>query len=372
MHLLLLACALVATACDSPTQYVSSQHSVASGLGHLAVLSGRDTLFTVSSAKWPHGAEAAVSITYDAPWGTHPDHHLATDAAIARGLPMDMEMVSWIYTQPKHQHWLDYYRTELMPRGIHFFGHGHTHALHDTMEYDAAYASFKTNYDLMAQWGLRPKAYAYPGSSGERPSTQQANQAAGFICARGCAWTPEEYYIVPDSTREPDNWYFLPSVIMGNASYRYVDVHEKLAPILDEAVRRSAWVILMYHAIGIPDGWSYYPIGDFERDLAAIQEGRMWCGNMDAVACYIQERAALRLELAGLQSEEQGGTCLVRLDDGLPDEVFDEPLWVEVRSHVGSLEVIGPGGLPSQADGETYRFTAVPDGSTCQISWSRE
>ena len=53
-------------------------------------------LFSLSVARWSGGRAAAVSITYDAPWGTHRDHHLATDAAIARGLRMDIEMVTWI------------------------------------------------------------------------------------------------------------------------------------------------------------------------------------------------------------------------------------------------------------------------------------
>ncbi len=94
------------------------------------------------------------------------------------------------------------YRNDLMPSGIHFFGHGHTHALHDTMDYERAYASFHTCFALMRQWGLEPWAYAYPGSSALRPSTQLANRDAGFIAARGQAFAPAEYYIVPDDVRE--------------------------------------------------------------------------------------------------------------------------------------------------------------------------
>lgn len=366
-----MALGLAVAGCEHPTRYLPSEYEVVTGANQVTLLTGADTLLTVSSLKWPQGSAAAVSITYDAPWGTHADHHLATDAVIARGLHMDLEMVTWIYTQPALHHWLSVYQEELVPNGVHFFGHGHTHALHDTMEYDDAYASFRLCYDLMTNWGFNPKAYAYPGSSGLRPSTQAANRAAGFICARGDAKSESEYYIVPDSTREPANWFFLPSVVMGNASYRYVDVHEKLVPILNEAVAHTAWVILMYHAIGIPEGWSYYPLADFEQDLEAMQERSMWSGNMDEVACYVRERAALRFELVGVESNERGGACQIRLDDGLPDNVYDVPLSFEVRSRVGDLELSRLDATAPTASGAVLRFDALPEGSTFVLRWGQ-
>jgi hypothetical protein len=260
----------------------------------LVALSGRDTLFTLSAKKWPGDAPGAISITYDAPWGTHADHHLATDAVIERGMRMDLEVVSVTYTDfPRHAHLPAIYREQLMPQGIEFFGHGHTHALHDTMEYDAAFQSFKTNFDWMTEWGLRPRCYAYPGSSGRRASTQAANAAAGFICARGDHLDPQDAVMLAGSDLEPENWHFLRSAVMGNASYLYVDRHDKLVPILDRTVDVGGWLILMYHAIGIPEGWSYYPLADFEQDLEAILERGLWSANMADAASYVKERANL-------------------------------------------------------------------------------
>jgi hypothetical protein len=138
------------------------------------VVENGDTVLSLSALKWRGGAPAAVSITYDAPWGGHEDHHLATDAVLARGLTMDIELVSAKLLLPKMAPFVKVYREELLPQGIHFFGHGHTHALHDTMEFDAAYASFSENFAYMQLWGLNPKAYAYPGSSGRRLSARGA------------------------------------------------------------------------------------------------------------------------------------------------------------------------------------------------------
>ena len=47
-------------------------------------------VFSIEATKWRDGHRAAVSITYDAPWGIHPVFSLATDAAISRGMAMDI------------------------------------------------------------------------------------------------------------------------------------------------------------------------------------------------------------------------------------------------------------------------------------------
>ena len=309
-------------------------------------------------------------ITYDAPFGTHSAHSMATDAVLQRDLRLDLEVVSAIYLRPRWRHLIDYYRTELMPQGIRFFGHGHTHALHDTMTFDAAYESFRRNFRLMQEWGLDPKGYAYPGSSGLRRSTQAANRAAGFIAARGATLVFDEYFIAPYEEEGPKNWFYLPSVVMGNASYRYVDRHEKLLPILDEAIARRAWIILMYHAIGIPEGWSYYPIADFERDLDAIVERGFWSANFDAAACYLQERAHLRIALLGVDAD--GGTSRrfrIGLDDGLPERPYNEPLTMRLCGGGRRLALDGPGASSARVlDDGCLRFEAFPDGSQYELT----
>ena len=200
------------------------------------------------------------------------------------------------------------------------------HALHDTMTFDAAYESFRTNFRLMTAWGLDPKGYAYLGSAGLRRSTQTANRAGGFIAARGATLVFDEYFIAPYEEEGPKNWFYLPSVVMGNASYRYVDRHEKLLPILDEAVTRRAWIILMYHAIGISEGWSYYPIADFERDLDATVS------------------TARRFRIG--------------LDDGLPDSLYSEPLTMRLCGGGSQLALDGPRAAAAHVlDDGCWRFT---------------
>ena len=114
-------------------------------------------VFTIRATKWQDGHRAAVSVTYDAPWGIHPVFSLATDAAIARGLAMDIEIVSNKLSHFKRVPNVQRMHEELIPNNIGFFGHGHAHIDHDALGYHAAYRSFRINYVMMRAWGLNPK-----------------------------------------------------------------------------------------------------------------------------------------------------------------------------------------------------------------------
>ncbi|MCC7261733.1 MAG: hypothetical protein IT369_04330 [Candidatus Latescibacteria bacterium] len=297
-----------------------------------AVQEDNHSLLELEVLKWPQGRRAAVSITYDAPFGTNPGHHLATDAVLARGLTMDIEMVTAIFQEPKNRHLLEDIQNQLVPRGIHFFGHGHRHINHDSLSYEENLDDFGRCFELMTEWGLRPRAYAYPGSAGRLATTQQANHDAGFVCARGMSVTPAEYSICPDDTTAPANWYYLPSVVVSQGeSASYVNSYEELEPILAEALQRRAWVILMHHAVGIPEGWGYFPLAEFERELDFLAGHDFWSGNMDMTALYIKERNAFAPRLQRVGKKQGHREFSLVLADGLDNTTYDQPLTFELR-----------------------------------------
>ena len=295
---------------------------------------GEEQVFAVEVAKWYDNHRAATSITYDAAWGMHEDHHLATDAVFERGMRLDLECVSAIFTQGRWSHLISDYRRLLIPNGVHFFGHGHTHALHDTMEFDEAYDSFDRNFQLMSRWGLNPKVYAYPGSSGKSLRTQSANRAAGFIAARGDHLNPETerprplegLLICPDDVKEPKNWQYLPSVVMGTTYASMIADHAELTPFLEKALEKGAWIIMMYHGIGIPELWGYYPIEEFAKDLDMMKANDFWNGNMDSIVLYIQERNRFRIDLLGMEITAGLQHYDLAFSDGLDNVFYDQPL----------------------------------------------
>lgn len=199
----------------------------------------------VKVAKWYNAHPAVVSITYDI--GFQLDQRILKVVEEVRklDLAMDFEVVTEFYNRPQFRYLVDIMREDLLPGKIRFFGHGHTHDLHDEMTFDEAYTSFKTCFDLMKTWGLEPIVYAYPGSKGYLPRTQLANKLAGFIAARGSHIDPYKTFICAGSETEPENWFYLPSVIMGSTDPAYVNTNAELIPILDLNLAKRSWIILM-------------------------------------------------------------------------------------------------------------------------------
>jgi hypothetical protein len=117
-------------------------------------------VFRIEAKKWRDGHRAAVAITHDAPWGIDPVFSLATNAVIARGLRMDIEVVSDKLQHPSRFPIVARMHRELLPNGVHVYGHGHTHIDHDAISYHDAFRSFRTNFELMRTWGFNPKVYA--------------------------------------------------------------------------------------------------------------------------------------------------------------------------------------------------------------------
>jgi len=187
-------------------------------------------VFEVTVLKWYKGKTAAVSINYDAPWGRNKDVDSIGDEVLSRGLRMDHELVTSSYE--KYPDIVAKMRDEAIPRGIHFYGHGHEHVFHDDYDYEYCYTSFKTCFNLMKEWGLNPRAYAYPGSSAYKLTTQFANKQAGFICARGAELNRDFIYMCPDDVREPVNWQYMPSLVAGQNYKEYVQDHDEMAPLL--------------------------------------------------------------------------------------------------------------------------------------------
>ena len=330
---------------------------------------GGEQVFRIEALKWRDGHTGAVSVTYDAPWGVNPVFSLATDAALAHGVRMDLEIVSAKLQFYSRRPIIGRMLRELAPNGIGFFGHGHEHVPHDWFGYKQAYESFRTNFDLMKTWGLNPKVYAYP-NWGASISTQAANREAGFIAARGGTRRPAQradYFICPGAVREPDNWYYLPSVIMGAQDGTDIPYHEALVPILKEAQQADAWVILTYHSIGNSEGWGFYPAHEFELDVGYIARSGMWSGNMDAVAAYIQERNALDIKVVryfGIGTPKQ---YELSIGDGLDNAVYDEPLTFEFRFNpefdVQGIRIDPPveGGSSFAVEDDVLRLNIVPD-----------
>jgi hypothetical protein len=149
---------------------------------------------------------------------------------------------------------------------------------------------------------------------------------------------------------------------------------EELKPFLSENVRRASWLILTYHAIGRNDEENSYETHNFLTDIAAVRAHDCWFARMRDVALYAREREAATITL-DCRRDTNGRLeqVLVRLEDGLPNDVYDVPLTVVVTPPLawqGKKLRAFLEGNPNAAQTlvpcrtTSWRFTVQPNGKT--------
>ena len=281
-------------------------------------------------SKWYQNHAAAISITYDSGSVNSEKDIKVQQLTLSKGLRFDYELVTAGYLARPDR--LEYLMNTLIPNGISYFGHGHTHINHDALSYEEAYNSFKLCYDTMLDFGLKPVAYGYPGGFGHEAETQMALAEVGFLCGRmHSLWDVDNPYIVPNEEEEPPNWYHLPSLVMQDYDYKQLEMAvnntEELIPILDGAVDRNAWIILTYHSIGDTTGYGFFRWEEYEKNLDEIAKRDFWNASMNDIVLYILEKknAIIKKEekfnLLGRLKEIQ-----FSVDDSLDNLYYDIPL----------------------------------------------
>ena len=101
---------------------------------------------------------------------------------------------------------------------------------------------------------------------------------------------------------------------------------------IEKARNAQGWLLFSLH--GIDNGHmahneiGWQPVSDdkFSKLLGMTQDPDLWTAPLGEVFRYSTERMAARLEIEALQP----GRIMLRLEDGLDDKVFDQPLTVEL------------------------------------------
>lgn len=322
--------------------------AIAVAAGALACGGGAPPMFTV--ARWYDDHAAAISITYD---GLASDGSLAyldtrlparsrlladtrpiEDVVLGLGLTLDYEVVTVKFD------WFPeveaYFLENVVRKGLGYFGHGHLHVDHDRMPYDGAYRSFRQHFERLLDYGLKPVAYAYPRGAGREEETQRALADAGFLSGHYADSREQGHYIVPDGQTAPDNWFALPRLHMESHDFQQcgscINDTDELIPILDEALEKRAWIVPVYHNVGVYDRYGFYDRATFEADMRAIAARDFWVASMNAVVLYIRERERAVVTVEPVGPDVAAPVRLrVTLSDGLDNERFDQPLTLRFR-----------------------------------------
>jgi hypothetical protein len=328
-------------------------------------------------AKWFDNHTAALTMTFDN--SSPPSAEFVSKILIENGLRIDYEIVAYNYV--RYSYLLDYLKKYLLPEGFGYFGHGYYHYYSDTCTYQEAYENFKHCFDQMQLWGLKTAAYAYPHGAGNEFQTRMALRDAGFLGGRMHHDMPGGYegmenpYIVPDDVKEPIDWFALPTVVMQDYEFspckKCVSNDEQLIPFLEQAVKKTAWIMMTYHSIGIEDGYGFYKLSEFDKDLQSIKKYNFWNPTMNQAILYIRERKDATVATK-MEKDDNGNLKAIQitLSDGLPNDMYDQPLTLDFnipKEWIGKTIHQFQGDNPVQSlkfDSEKTMVSALPNESS--------
>lgn len=344
-----------------------------------------------SVAKWFDNHTAAISITYDRPLepvgGSRLDSYV-----MEQGLVLDYELVTGntyhgdlVHSGPDDEK-LVYLRSELVPKGFGYFGHGHNHIRHDELSYEDALESFQTCYDTMQDWGFKPVAYAYPRNAGKEDETQRALEASGFLSGRLQTDHLSRYYNFSGDQKTPENWFALMALPMQSIEFETDDSppcnacindNNELVPVLDEALEHTAWIILTYHAIGLPQYFGWYDWEEFKKDIQSIAGRDFWVSPMNDITLYARERENVSLTIEVFADDIATELIEITISDGLDNTRFNQPLTIlfdQPTDWIGKLFTVSQDGehldeyvfdtktvmIPLKPNEQTYRLNLSP------------
>lgn len=283
-------------------------------------------------AKWYDNCAGAISLTYDDGCPYSKSNRITNRFVLENKLTMDYEIVTHDYlTNPQLKNFL---LKKMIPSGLGYFGHGHTHVNHDKLSYEDALKSFTRCYGAIKELGLKPVAYAYPKGAAKEMKTRKALAESGFLSGRlHYSKQMTHPYIVPGAQREPEDWFGLPTLVMQDYAFnqcdRCVNTNDELIPYLDEAVRQKAWIILTYHAVGNEKGYGFFKYDEFKKNIYSIKERNFWNASMNNVTLYTRERLHAKVKIIPvIKNDGEMEAMRITLSDNLPNDIYDQPLTI--------------------------------------------
>lgn len=128
-----------------------------------------------------------------------------------------------------------------------------------------------------------------------------------------------------------------------------VNNNDELVFYLDEALERTAWIILTYHNIGNPRGFGWYAWDEFQKDVLAIKARDLWTAPMNDIVLYIRERENATIVLETFENSQRTEHVEITLSDGLDNDRFNQPLTIlfdQPEAWIGSPFVVSQDGQP--------------------------
>ena len=151
-----------------------------------------------------------------------------------------------------------------------------------------------------------------------------------------------------------------------------INDNDELTPILDEALARTAWVILTYHSIG-QRHWGWYDWDEFRKDVQSIAARDFWTASMNDITLYVRERENAVITVEPVEGSAGTESIEITLSDGLDNVRFNQPLTIlfdQPTDWVGRPFTVSQNGVKSWLNSSSTRrpprfHSSQTSGPTC-------
>jgi hypothetical protein len=118
--------------------------------------------------------------------------------------------------------------------------------------------------------------------------------------------------------------------LSGFGKYPFIKTHGQLAPLLEAAAKKKAWICITYHTIGVNSLDSSYPFEDWQEDMSEIKERNYWTAPMNSVISYILERNSTQV-YARFKKEGGRDQIVINVDNEFEDNLENQELTIKLE-----------------------------------------
>lgn len=156
---------------------------------------------------------------------------------------------------------------DALQHGHEIGSHSVTHCRAATLNHQTAYRETAVSREfLQRQLRVPVTSYAHPFTDAPE-FIQAALKSSGYVCARGGRVARENKFVVKGDGVKPFN---IPCYHVNEGTFK----DDVIFGPLEEAIRRQAWVTLMFHAVEDPHGWDNVTAASFEKLLKYLHENK--------------------------------------------------------------------------------------------------
>lgn len=168
---------------------------------------------------------------------------------------------------------------DAIQKGHEIGSHSVTHCKAAELNHQTAYRETASSKEFLQRQLKAPvTSYAHPYTDAPE-FIQTALRSSGYMCARGGRVARENKFVTKGDGVKPFN---IPCYHINEGTFQ----DDVVFGYLEEAIRRQAWVTLMFHAVEDSTGWDNVSAASFEKLLEYLHKNKHQLGTLSFTQAY--------------------------------------------------------------------------------------